>query len=63
MSVSLAWGVLFVTDTLQMWHAMVLLVIHGFAGVFWNPRASCCCTTSSVRRNLQSAVRLNATAR
>src|SRR4051812_43343114 len=32
---SLGWGYFFVTDTLQMWQAMVLLVIHGFAGVLW----------------------------
>src|SRR5205823_2676587 len=32
---SLGWGILFITDTLQMWHAMVLLVIHGLASVFW----------------------------
>ena len=30
---SLGWGYFFVTNTLQMWHAMVLLVIHGCAGV------------------------------
>ena len=27
------------TDTLQMWHAAALLVIHGFAGVLWSPPA------------------------
>ena len=32
---SLGWGWFFVTDTLQMWHAMVLLVVHGCAGVLW----------------------------
>ena len=32
---SAGWGILFLTDTLQMWHAMVLLVIHGCAGVLW----------------------------
>src|ERR1700743_2245318 len=32
MSTSLAWGVLFVTDTLQTWHAVVILTVHGFAG-------------------------------
>ena len=32
---SLGWGYFFLTDTLQMWHAMVLLVIHGCAGVLW----------------------------
>jgi MFS family permease len=30
MFVSVAWATLFVTDTLQMWHAMALLVIHGW---------------------------------
>ena len=34
---SAGWGYFFVTDTLEMWHAMVLLVIHGFAGVLWGP--------------------------
>jgi MFS family permease len=32
---SLGWGYFFITGTLQMWHAMVLLVIHGCAGVLW----------------------------
>jgi len=35
MGVSLGWGYFFVTGTLQMWHAMLLLVMHGLAGVFW----------------------------
>src|SRR4030095_2400827 len=37
MAASIAWGLLFLTDTLQMWHAAVLLVLHGCAGVTWNP--------------------------
>src|ERR1700677_4686016 len=32
---SLGWSYFFITDTLQMWHAMVLLAIHGCAGVLW----------------------------
>lgn len=40
MLVSIAWGILFLTDTLQMWHAMVLLVAHGIAGVLWRDRKS-----------------------
>ena len=32
---SLSWSYFFVTDTLQMWQAMVILVIHGCAGVLW----------------------------
>ena len=39
MGVSLAWAVLFYTDTLEMWHAAVLLVVHGMAGVLWGPAA------------------------
>ena len=35
--VSAAWGCCFVTDAIEMWHAMVLLVIHGLAGVLWAP--------------------------
>ena len=48
--VSLGWGYFFITDTLQMWQAMVLLVVHGCAGVLWfRPRSRCCSTTSSAR--------------
>jgi MFS family permease len=37
MGVSLAWAVLFYTETIEVWHAAVLLVIHGIAGVLWAP--------------------------
>jgi len=40
MTASLGWGVLFLTGKLEMWHAAALLVIHGFAGVFWHPSRS-----------------------
>ena len=33
LSVSVAWGVMFMTDTLTVPRAMALLVIHGLAGV------------------------------
>ena len=36
MLVSLGWGLLFVTGTLEIWSAMLLLVLHGIAGVLWN---------------------------
>ena len=39
MLVTLAWGILFLTDRLEVWHAVILLVIHGFAGVLWGPAA------------------------
>ncbi len=61
--VSLAWGYLFVTDTLEMWHAMVLLVIHGFAGVLWGPASQLFIHDIVGPAQLQSAVRLAATAR
>jgi MFS family permease len=63
MFVSLAWGVLFLTDTLQMWHAMVLLVLHGIAGVLWSPPAQVLLHDIVDASLLPSAVRLNATAR
>ena len=61
--VSLAWGYLFVTDTLEMWHAMVLLVIHGFAGVLWGPASQLFVHEIVSPAQLQSAVRLTATSR
>ena len=63
MSVSLAWGVLFITDTLEVWHACVLLVLHGIAGVLWNPPAQVLLHDIVGPELLPSAVRLNATAR
>src|SRR5207245_3074065 len=35
MGVSAAWAVLFYTNTIQVWQASVLLIIHGVAGGFW----------------------------
>ena len=60
---SLGWGYFFVTDTLEMWHAMVLLVIHGFAGVLWSPASQLLIHEIVGPARLQSAVRLNATGR
>jgi len=44
---SLAWGYFFFTGTLQMWQAMVILVIHGCAGVLWMTPNQICSTISS----------------
>jgi len=63
MAVSLAWGILFYTDTLEMWHAMVLLVLHGVAGVLWSPASQVLLHHVVPLESLPSAVRLNATAR
>jgi MFS family permease len=63
MGVSIAWGVLFTTDTLEMWHAMLLLTLHGIAGVLWTPSSQVLLHHVIPVEQLQSAVRLNATAR
>ncbi len=63
MAVSVAWGVLFLTDTIQQWHAMVLLVLHGVAGVLWMPSSMLLLHDIVEPELLQSAVRLNASSR
>ena len=63
MAVTAAWAVLFLTDTIQIWHACVLLVIHGIAGVFWTPAEILMIHDIVGGDDLPSAVRLNATAR
>ncbi len=60
---SAGWGLFFITDTLQMWHAMLLLVIHGCAGVLWQPPNQLLLYDLVGPAALPSAVRLNATAR
>lgn len=60
---SAGWGYLFITDTLEMWHAMVLLVLHGFAGVLWGPAGQLLIHDIVGPAQLQSAVRLSASAR
>jgi MFS family permease len=57
------WATLFVTDTLQIWHAMVLLVLHGLAGVLWSPPTQTLIHDIVGPGQLGSAVRLNATGR
>ncbi len=63
MAVSIAWGVLFATDALEMWHAMVLLTLHGLAGVLWSPAQQLLIHDVVDERDLHSAVRLMATSR
>jgi MFS family permease len=63
MLASLGWGVLFLTNKLEIWHACTLLVIHGFAGVFWQPAGQLLIHDIVGPEKLQSAVRLNATGR
>src|SRR5882672_5825418 len=60
---SLAWAVLILSDGLQMWHAAVLLLIHGCAGVFWGPPGQVLIHDIVEAPQLPSAVRLMATSR
>ncbi len=60
---SAGWGYFFVTGTLQMWHAMLLLVIHGCAGVLWLTSSQVLLYDVVGAAMLPSAVRLAATAR
>jgi MFS family permease len=60
---SIAWSVLILTDSLQMWHAAVLLLIHGCAGVFWAPPGQVLIHDIVGPAQLPSAVRLMATSR
>jgi MFS family permease len=63
MSVSVAWGVLFLTDTLAIWNACLLLVVHGLAGSLWGPAEQLMLHDFVGTKDLPSAVRMNATAK
>ena len=63
MGVSATWAVLFYTNTIQVWHAGVLLIIHGIAGVIWAPAEQVLIHDIVGAEDLHSAVRLNATSR
>jgi len=58
MLASLSWGVLLLTDTLREWHAMVILTMHGFAGVLWGPAGQVLVHDIVGPAQLQSAIRL-----
>ena len=60
---SLSWSYFFVTGTLRMWQAMVILVIHGCAGVLWQTPNQMLLYDVVGPQDLESAVRLNAMAR
>ena len=63
MGVSLVWAVLFYTNTIQVWHAGLLLIVHGIAGAMWSPAEQLVIHDIVGTEHLQSAVRLNATSR
>jgi MFS family permease len=63
MLVSLGWGVLFWLDIMEEWHAVVLLSVHGFAGVLWSPAAQLFIHSVVGGKQLQSAIRTMASSR
>ncbi|HWJ36256.1 MAG TPA: MFS transporter [Steroidobacteraceae bacterium] len=63
LGVSVGWGVMFLTDSVAMWKAMLLLVVHGLAGVFWLPASQVLIHQIVRADQLPSAVRLIATGR
>jgi MFS family permease len=63
MLVSICWGVLFLTHSLELWMACVLLVLHGLAGCLWGPAEQLMLHDFVGSEDLPSAVRLNATFR
>jgi MFS family permease len=63
MGCSVGWGFFFITNSLQMHDAVILLIIHGLAGVFWQTSSQLLLHDIAGGAQLPSAVRLNATAR
>jgi len=63
MAVSASWALLFYTGTIQVWHASLLLIVHGMAGVLWQPGEQLMIHDIVGPEHLQSAVRLNSTSR
>ena len=61
--VSVAWGLLFTFDILEIWHAVVLLILHGLGGVLWGPPTQLLVHDIVGREQLQSAIRLNSMGR
>jgi len=60
---SFTWATLFITNTLEAWHAVILLIVHGMAGALWSPAAQLYLYDIVGREELPSGVRLEATAR
>jgi MFS family permease len=63
MAVSLGWAALFFSGTLQIWHAVLLLTLHGIAGVLWVGPSQLLIHDIVGPTLLPSAVRLTATSR
>ncbi len=60
---TVAWGVLILTDALEIWHAVVILLVHGVAGVVGGTASQLIIHDMVGAAHLHSAVRLNASSR
>ena len=60
---SVAWGLLFLTGRLEMWHAVVILLVHGAAGVIAAPAQQLMVHDMVPVQHLPSAIRLFASSR
>lgn len=60
---STSWAVLFLTDSIQVWHAVILLTIHGLAGSLYQPANQLLVHDIVGDDELQSAVRISSTSR
>ncbi|HEY7365951.1 MAG TPA: MFS transporter [Methylomirabilota bacterium] len=60
---TVAWGVLILTDRLEVWHAVVILLVHGLAGVVGGTASQLVIHDMVGPGHLHSAVRLNASSR
>jgi len=63
MGVSISWGLMFYTDSVVLWKAMALLIVHGAAGVIWIPASQVLINRIVGPQLLPSAVRMTATGR
>jgi MFS family permease len=61
--VSVSWGLMFLSDSVAIWKAELLLVIHGLAGVIWIPASQVLIHQIVTPEQLPSAVRISATGR
>lgn len=60
-SVSIVWGILFATNSLQPWECVALLLVHGFASAIWKAPDQLMLYDMVGPADLPSAVRLTAT--
>ena len=61
--VSFAWGFLYLTDQLQIWHIALLLVVHGVAGLIFMPSSMLIIHEMVGEEKLVSAISFNASLR